>query len=133
MAAKSNTSHQHNLETFMLIWLDKLVNVSQENIDTKLLLRKAINQVKTFEDANKCTQHIECHPGERIVLIVSGRFGHEVIPHIHHFRQLVAIYIYCSDKKRNEELAKKFIKVNFSSHIRCKTSFFYILGKRCDY
>jgi hypothetical protein len=112
--SSSNTQkHSNNLETFTLIWLDSLVNTSQDNIDTKVLLRKAINRLKTFENSEKCVEYIRSIPREHIVLIVSGRLGQVVVPIIHRFPQLIAIYVYCSDIKRNEEWSKKFSKVNF--------------------
>ena len=117
MATALNLPVQQNLETFILVWLDRLVNISQENIDTKILLRKTINHLKTFEDSAKCIEYIRSLSREKVVLIVSGRFGHEVVPVIHRFPQLVAVYVYCSDKKRNEALAKKFMKVTKKKQI----------------
>ncbi|CAF1394223.1 unnamed protein product, partial [Rotaria sordida] len=69
-------SPKENLETFSLIWLDASVNDTQENIDAQRQLRKLINFLKTFEDADKCEQYIRSLPkDDRIVFIVSGRFG----------------------------------------------------------
>lgn len=114
MAKKSDIGKSQNLETFRIIWLDSLVNVSQENIDTKRLLRKAVNRLKTFEDSDLCIDYIEFLSDERIILIVSGRLGQITVPIIHHLPQVLAIYVYCSDKKRNEEWARKYLKVNLS-------------------
>jgi hypothetical protein len=115
MATASNLKQGQNLETFALVWLDGLVNRSQDNIDTKVLLRKAINRLKTFDDTDKCVEYIRSLSRERVVLIVSGRLGQEVTPRIHPFPQVIAIYVYCSDIKRNEEWARHFIKVNMTN------------------
>jgi hypothetical protein len=101
-----------NHEKFILFWLDSLVNKSQENIDAQKLLRKAINRLKTFQDKDKCMEYIRTLYNERIVLIVSGRLGQEVVPIVHRCRNLIAIYVYCLDKQRNEEWANKFTKVD---------------------
>jgi hypothetical protein len=111
MATPSSTRKQNNLEPFTLIWLDSLVNTSQDNIDTKLLIRKSINNLKTFEDSEKCVEYIRSLSREHFVLIVSGRLGQVVLPVIHRFPQLISIYVYCSDIQRNKEWSKKFSKV----------------------
>ncbi|CAF0792530.1 unnamed protein product [Rotaria sp. Silwood1] len=111
MTTTVSPSLSQNLETFILIWLDSLVNISEDNIDTKKLLRKAITYVIPFDDSEKCMEFIRSNSHERIVLIVSGRLGQMLVPRIHEFSQLIAIYVYCSDKKRNEQWAKNFIKV----------------------
>lgn len=101
-----------NLETFVLIWLDSLVNRSTDNVEAKVLLRRIINRLVTFDKMDDCIEYIENHDNERIVLMVSGRLGQETVPIIHDIPHLVAIYVYCLDKKRNEAWAKNFFKVN---------------------
>jgi len=48
---------------------------------------------------------------DRLILIVSGRLGRQILPKIHHLRQMTSIYIYCMDKKANEEWSSKYSKV----------------------
>jgi len=111
MSTASNGPPKENVETFTFVWLDRLVNTSQDNIDTQELLRKVVNPLKTFEDADQCMEYIRSRSQKQIVLIVSGRVGQEVVPHIHQFPQLMSIYVYCSDVERNEKWAKNFPKV----------------------
>jgi hypothetical protein len=106
-------THDDNLETFGLLWLDAAVNSSEENRQAQQQLRATINHVITFEDANRCQQYIRsicAH--DRLVLIVSGQLGQEVVPSIHQMRQLSSIYVYCMNKERNEKWAKNFTKVS---------------------
>ncbi len=104
---------EENLETFSLLWLDAAVNESQENIDAQQQLRTSINFLRTFEDGDQCEKYIRSIPkDDRIVLIVSGRFGETIVSRIHSLRQMSAIYVYCKDKKRHEAWAKQFKKVN---------------------
>jgi hypothetical protein len=115
MAATSNTVSyidDDNLETFALLWLDAAVNSNEENRHAQRQLRSTINYIKTFEDVNQCQQYIQfVSLYDRFVLIVSGQLGQEIVPHIHHIRQLSSIYVYCMNKSKNEQWAKNFSKV----------------------
>ena len=111
MTTTSVQEEQKNLETYSLLWLDAKVNDSVENIETQQRLRTSINHLKTFQYADQCIRYVESLPKDRFVLIVSGRLGNEVVPQIHHFRQVYSIYVYCLDKERNERWAKRYPKV----------------------
>jgi hypothetical protein len=103
-----------NLETFSLLWLDAQVNSTEDNRKTQQKLREIINHLKTFDDQNQCKQYIQSlSPQDRLVLIVSGRCGRQLVPQIHQLPQLSSIYVYCMDQKANEEWAKDFIKVRY--------------------
>ncbi len=111
--AVSLSKTNKNLETYGLIWLDASVNNSQENIQAQQQLRASINHLLTFEDAQLCLQYINSLPkDDRSVLIVSGRSGRIIVPQIVHLRQIIAIYVYCMDKKANEQWALHFSKVS---------------------
>jgi len=106
------TIEGNNLETMYLIWLDASVNKSKENLDAQQQIRTIINHLKTFENVQDCEQYLhQTSKDDRIFLIVSGRLGQEIVPRIHHYRQICLIYVYCMDKKINEEWAKHFFKV----------------------
>ncbi len=108
----TNTDDQH-LEIFSLIWLDTNVNVA-ETRNTEQKLRSIINHLKKFQDVQQCQQYIEQRSQkDRLLLIVSGQMGREIVPSIHQLRQVISIYMYCMDKKGNEEWTSKFSKVQF--------------------
>ena len=110
--SKSLQISNDNLETFSIFWLDEQVNKTEENRNTQLILREIINHLKTFDDQNQCHQRIlSLSQEDRLVLIVSGRCGRQLVPQIHHLRQVSSIYVYCMDKKANELWAKDFIKI----------------------
>ncbi|CAF2107320.1 unnamed protein product, partial [Rotaria magnacalcarata] len=71
-----------HLEIFCLIWLD-LNTSAKEKRDTEQKLRSIINHLKKFQDVKQCQQYIEerSHK-ERIIMIVSGRLGREIVPSI---------------------------------------------------
>ena len=101
-----------NLETFSIFWLDAEVNKTEDNRNTQLKLREIINHLKTFDDQGECHQRIlSLSQEDRLVLIVSGRYGRQLVPQIHHLRQVSSIYVYCMDKKDNELWTKDFIKI----------------------
>jgi len=96
-------------ETFCLIWLDSNTN---EGRNTEQKLRSIINQLKKFHDSDQCQDFIEkTSSKDRLVLIVSGRLGREILPKIHHLRQVISIYIYCMDKQENQLWSSKYSKV----------------------
>ncbi len=112
MAAASLTQPRPNLETYSLIWLDSSVGESQDFIQAQRHLRTTINYIKLFKQSNECFEYIKSlSKYDRIVLIVSGRLGQEIVPKIHQFRQISSIYVYCMNKKQNEQWARQFNKV----------------------
>ncbi len=107
-------SSNDNLETFSLIWLDSTVD-DAVNQNAQRKLRTIINYLKKFQNVNECQQYIEQRSkDDRLVIIVSGRFGREVVPNIHQLRQISSIYVFCMDKKANEKWANNFSKVKLS-------------------
>ncbi|CAF1439571.1 unnamed protein product, partial [Adineta steineri] len=106
----TNTNDK-SLEIFSLIWLDANINV-KETRGTEQKLRSIINRIKKFQDVKQCQQYIEqTSQKDRLVIIVSGRLGQEIVPYIHQLRQVITIYVYCMDKKNNEQWALKFAKI----------------------
>jgi hypothetical protein len=116
----SKVTQYHNLETFSLLWLDAEVNIAEENRQAQRKLRQIINHLRTFDNPYQCEQYISHFSDQdRLVFIVSGKLGRQIVPRIHHLRQLSAIYVYCSDKPLNDQWAGRYTKV--------KESFFYFL------
>ncbi|CAF0776897.1 unnamed protein product [Adineta steineri] len=104
-------TNDKSLEIFSLIWLDANVNVKGTR-DTEVKLRSIINHIKKFQDVKQCQQYIEqTSQKDRLILVVSGRLGQEIVPSIHQLRQVISIYVYCIDKKNNEQWTFKFSKV----------------------
>jgi hypothetical protein len=127
---QNSISIDNNLETYSLIWLDARVNKTQENIKSQEKLRTLINYLKTFDDARICEGHIRSlSENDRIVFIVSGRLGQELVPRIHQLRQIFSIYVYCYKKQDHEQWANQFIKVNLNDDIYL--FIFSFIGTRC--
>ncbi|CAF1092564.1 unnamed protein product [Adineta steineri] len=106
----TNTDDKY-LEIFSLIWLDANVDV-KDNRDTEVKLRSIINHIKKFQDIEQCEQYIDqTSQKDRLILIVSGPLGQEIVPSIHQLRQVISIYVYCMDKNSNEQWVHKFSKI----------------------
>ncbi|CAF3145623.1 unnamed protein product [Rotaria sp. Silwood2] len=101
-----------NLESLSLIWLDADVNNSRENIDVQKRLRSIISYLKTFQDPVECEKYIRSVPdGDRMLFIVSGGLGRDLVPRIHKLRQILSIYVFCFDRKKHEEWSQNFTKI----------------------
>jgi hypothetical protein len=100
-----------NLESFTCLWLDQSVNSTKDNRDTQRELRQVINHLRTYDNANECEQYIRKIIQEKIILIVSGFLGRQVVPRLHDLPQLVACYVFCQDKNANEQWANQYQKV----------------------
>lgn len=105
-------SSDNNDESSSIVWLDPSADTSSENKRMHTQLRSIINCLKTFGDATECEKHIRSVPGgDRILLIVTGGLGQNIVPRIHALRQIVSIYVFCFDKKKHEEWIQQFKKV----------------------
>ncbi|CAF3433708.1 unnamed protein product [Rotaria socialis] len=106
-----STASVNNVETFHQIWLCDSVSNSQEFADAQGKLRTWIENIKIFEDVIQCEQFIRSLSDvDRIIFIVDDLLGLEIIPLIHQFRQVFAIYVYCTRKQTKEPLFQHFTK-----------------------
>jgi hypothetical protein len=100
-----------NLESFACLWLDQSVDSTQDNRDTQKELRHVINHLRTFDNSDECEQYIRQITKEKVVLIVSGSLGRQIVPRLHDLPQFSAFYVFCQDKKANQQWVNKFHKV----------------------
>jgi hypothetical protein len=112
MGQQPSASSDDEDENFTALWLDAEVNTNAENRKTEEKLRKLLDPLKTFNTRVQCEKFIRSYSKGKLLLIVSGRLGRELVPHIHNLPQLVVIYVFCKDKKANEQWAVNFTKVN---------------------
>ncbi len=88
------------------------MNLTEENFRAQVKLPKIFNFFRTFETNEECKTYIQWSVNEKIILIVSGRLGRELVPQIHHLKQIVAIYIYCANMKEHEQWSNIYDKVS---------------------
>ena len=107
-----------NLETYFVLWLDGTVDSSEEKLNIQRKLRSSINFLQTFTNENQCEDFIRStKPFDRIILIISGQLGKDLVHHIHHLVQISLIYIFTPEKKKYQSWANQYLKVN------CQTKF----------
>lgn len=104
---------EENLELFSLIWLDASVDSSEQKLNIQRQLRISINYLKTFNNENECENYVlSTSNNDRIILIISGQLGKDLVGHIHHLRQISSIYVFCIDRRKHELWSNQYIKVN---------------------
>lgn len=109
MASVTSKLNDASLELFSLVWLHDNPDESHE---TEQKLRSMINRLVKFKDVHSCQKYIEEESqNTRIILVVSGRLGHELVPKIYKFRKIISIYVYCMDRERNKKWSEKYSKV----------------------
>ncbi|CAF3803349.1 unnamed protein product [Rotaria sp. Silwood1] len=104
-------SMNSNFESFACLWLDQNVNSTDDNLQTQKKLRQVINHLRTFDRSDECEQYIRKITREKVVLIVSGSLGRQIVPRLHDLPQFSACYVFCQDQKGNEQWANKYHKV----------------------
>ena len=111
-ASITTTTTNENFETYSLIWLDASVNNSKENLKAQQKLRACINHLLTFETEQQSLEYIQSiSQDDRIILIVSGSLGRNIVPQIVSLRQIIAIYIYCMDVIVNKKWSHSYVKI----------------------
>jgi len=109
--SRSTNTAAPNLELFACLWLDQEVDLTDENCVTQQELRRVINHLLTFNDEIQCEQYIRKATREKIVLIVSGKLGREIVPRLHDLPQFSACYVFCANKKNHKAWADHYLKV----------------------
>ncbi|CAF4961017.1 unnamed protein product, partial [Rotaria sp. Silwood1] len=100
------------IQNFLLIWLDENIDESSDDyLNSIKQLRRTINTIKTFHNANECIDYMSQVQNEKSFLIISGALCENVVPHIHDTTQLHSVYIFCRKQEKYEEWAKNWSKV----------------------
>ena len=108
--AKFNTV---NLETFTLVWLDRKLETTSDNLALLTKLRASVYFVRTFTNLNTCQIFIEAQPADdRLILIISGEYGQQLIPVVHDTVQVNSIYIFCMNRAYHSTWVHSYPKVN---------------------
>jgi tetratricopeptide (TPR) repeat protein len=111
-AASDRRINMKMIENLLLIWLDS--NIDDDSADcrnTIIQLRCAVNSINTYTDGEECIQFLESMNNENACMIISGSLGQHIVPRIHNMSQVDSIFIFCGNKKRHEQWAKKWPKI----------------------
>lgn len=103
----------NNLELFSLIWLDSNLTILDDpKINERL--RLIINHLRKFTEIKQCREYTEQRSQhDRLIILLNGSQYHDVLPNIHHFPQVSAVYIYSIDQSSRQQLLEQFSKVRF--------------------
>jgi hypothetical protein len=103
-------------ESYILVWLCQTANVNliEENTITQKKLREVVSTLKVFDDCDQCVDYLTDIQDQKFLLIVSSSYGSQMVSVVHEFKQLTAIYIYCteSEKSSNDTWSKDYEKVD---------------------
>jgi hypothetical protein len=110
----TSTTHKQNLEIFSLIWCDSDVEKVYESRTTQEKLLDLIHFQRTFKSIDECEQYISEKTTliDKIILISSGTFGHDLLTRVHHLPQINSVYIYCLLTNNHQSLLDNFSKVD---------------------
>ena len=105
-------SENLQLENFQIVWLDPKVYIDEENKETYRILQQILTDVQRFDDLALCEQWLKTYSGpKKIIFVVSGGFGEQLVPRIHNLPHIVAIDIFCLSRVYHEKWSKQFSKV----------------------
>lgn len=103
------------LESFICIWLHAGEGYTEENHQVFQKICSLINRREIFNDIDSCLGYIKLIVKEKIVLIISGERGSEIIRFIHHLPQFIAAYIFSEDPKVKNRCYRNYSKVSHAS------------------
>lgn len=96
----------------LIVWYDAHA-YDAEHASTREALEGTLGNIFIMNDKVEWQRLIgrDCI-SQRLILIISGQFGCEIVPKIHESPNILSIYIYCQDKARNQAWSKNYSKVN---------------------
>ncbi|CAF1273754.1 unnamed protein product [Adineta ricciae] len=96
--------------TYKLHWLDQ--NAKDDIYLQKQLNEFFNNELTIFDNIIDYNENIRLLADEeRVILIVSGYFGKELVPTVNNLSQVLAIYVYCSNRDLHLQWTKNYKKV----------------------
>ena len=132
-----------NLEIFSLLWCDADVEKVYSSRATQEKLLDLISFQRTFTSIDECERFIcqQTTTIDKIILICSGSFAHQLLSRVHEKAQLTSVYVYCFHTENYQQLNSQFgkvsdLKLRSSSdsvvlcQVRCVENNSYALVKR---
>ncbi|CAF4344234.1 unnamed protein product, partial [Rotaria magnacalcarata] len=60
---------------------------------------------------DQCEMYIRKQSNDSIILIVSGQYGRQIMPNVYELSQLIAAFVYCSNKEAHIGWSKDYYKI----------------------
>ncbi len=113
--ARSN-ENSHDSGTYIrCMWLDSSVHDAGASQQMQKELCKIFGRCAFVENKDKGRQAITNSPVEsKLLLVVSGQIGSELVPLIHNEAKVCAIYVYCGNVNNHIGWSQGYTKVSFS-------------------
>ncbi|CAF0872582.1 unnamed protein product [Didymodactylos carnosus] len=111
MSATTKKENQR-IPNLVIIWLDPTCN--DHNEFKRYYFNNPLVEPESwlyFDNHEHCADYIKGSPRKKIFLIVTGRFGEEMIPELHNLIQLHSVYIYCKNITKNKQWSLNFDKI----------------------
>jgi hypothetical protein len=102
----------NDFDSAQLLWLDQDINAIEQNLNIQNILKEFTSDFYAFDDCDSCVDHLTDGADRKVVLIIAERLGHRIIPVVHDFLQLKAVYIHCTNESANTQWSKDFDKVS---------------------
>ena len=100
------------VQNFVLIWLDAHINESNSDFHESMTqLRAMVDAIDIFTDPDRCLNFMTRIKDEKIFLMVSGALGEHFVPRIHQMSEVDSIFVFCGNKSKHEQWAKKLPKI----------------------
>ncbi|CAF0895989.1 unnamed protein product [Adineta steineri] len=100
------------MQNVLLIWLDGNIDVKNYDCQNTITeLRRAVNDINTFTDADQCLEFIQTIIDNKVCMIISGLLGQNFVPSIHNMSQVDSIFVFCGNRKHHEQWAKGWPKI----------------------
>ncbi|CAF1671927.1 unnamed protein product, partial [Adineta ricciae] len=100
------------IQEVLLIWLDANIENNNDDVqNTITLLRRAVNDVNTYTDNDKCIQFVKSIENRKACMIISGSLGQLIVPQIHELSQVDSIFIFRGNKRRHKGWTKDWPKI----------------------
>ena len=100
------------LETFFLIWLQSNIDRNDQIQTTIKHLQNVVMHTRLMNDCDYLKKYLkEYKADDKIVLIISGEFAKKIVPYVHDFTSIIAIYVYSLEYTIDDEWIQDYWKV----------------------
>ncbi len=106
-----------NFEIYSLIWLDSQSSSSDKIKQAQQRFRSSINDLRIFEDVDKCIKNIWLSTADKIIVAVNIELNEMIIPYIHELLQVIAIYIYNINHNRHTQCPRTYSTIKFNKNL----------------
>lgn len=114
MATNHVESNNKLIKPFSVLWFDSETTRILSYADFRFKFHSFIDLIETFDDVDRCVNHIEKIKDQlHHLIIIDEKSVDELLPRIHFYEQLISIYI--AQPQRHETAENwlgKYSKVN---------------------